>query len=85
VCLFMDRSRVGTEGVSDIEAAMNGAISAIAGAQPDVVREAPSTAGDDATVAELFELEDEEERDLFRRRAATLQPTLEVSSKGEHT
>jgi hypothetical protein len=71
VCFFMDSSRVKTEKVSEVEAAIDRAFTAIAEAQPEGVRYASSKAGEGATFVALLELENEEELDLFQRKVPT--------------
>jgi hypothetical protein len=60
MCVPGVRSRVKTEGVSEVEAALEKAFSAIADAQPEGVRYASNKAGDGATFVALG-LETEEE------------------------
>jgi hypothetical protein len=60
MCVPGVRSRVKTDGVSEVEAAIGKALPAISEAQPDGVRYATSMSGDGATFAAL-ELEKEEE------------------------
>jgi hypothetical protein len=67
MCVLGVRSRVKTEGVSEVEAAIEKAFPAIAEAQPEGVRYASIGAGDGATFVAL-ELEREEEP---RERALT--------------
>jgi len=69
MCFLMDRSRVKTERASEVEAAIEKSFSAIAEPQPEGVRYASCKAGDGAAFVAQSELENEEERDLFRRAA----------------
>jgi hypothetical protein len=69
MCFLTDRSRVKTKGVSEVEAAIGRSFSANAEGQPEGVRNASCRARDGASFVALLELENEEERDLFRRRA----------------
>ena len=67
MCVLMVGSRAKTEGVSEVEAAIEKAFSAIAEAQPEGPRYAFCKAGDGTTFVAL-ELEKEEEP---RRRVLT--------------
>jgi hypothetical protein len=68
MCVLGVRSRVNTEGVSEVEAATGEALSAIAEPQPS---DASSKAGEGATFVALLELENEEELDPFQRTVPT--------------
>jgi hypothetical protein len=68
MCLFMDRSRVKTKSVSEVESATEKASKGVAEPQPE---DASSTDGDGTTFVALLELENEEELDLFRRSVPT--------------
>jgi hypothetical protein len=60
-----------TKGLSDVETAIEKSFSAIAEGQPEGLLYASGKADDDSTLVALLELENEEERDLFRRGAPT--------------
>jgi hypothetical protein len=57
MCVLMARSSVTTEELSEVEAAIERAFSAIAESHPKGVRSAPRKAGDCATLVALLELE----------------------------
>jgi hypothetical protein len=62
MCVLGVRSRVKTEGVSEVEAALEKAFSAIAEAQPESVRSASIKADDGATFVWLEREKQEEPR-----------------------
>jgi hypothetical protein len=70
MCYLMARSGEKSNRVSDGTAAIEKSLPAIAEGQPEGSRNASCRAGDGTTLVALLELEYEEERDLFRRRAA---------------
>jgi len=63
MCIFMDRSRVKTAGASDV--------SEVAEEQLEALPYTSSTTADGATFVAVMQLEEEEERDLLRRRVPT--------------
>ena len=69
MCFLPDRSRVKMKELSEVEAAIEQSFSAIAERHPEGLRHPSRDAGDGATF--VLELENEEERDLFRRKAPT--------------
>jgi hypothetical protein len=71
MCIFMDRSRVKTAGSSEVETAIEKNFSEVAEGQPEALPYALSTTADGATFVAGLQLEEEEERDLFRRRVPT--------------
>jgi len=69
MCFLPDRSRVKTKELSEVEGAIEKSFSAIAERHPEGLRHPSRDRGDGATF--VLELENEEDLDLFRRRAPT--------------